>query len=474
MKKQIIYFSICGLAVSLLGACGVKEESQPAHEVVAETTVAEEKKETETTEMVEETENAEGVAADESSAENIPILRDGYEQEMGGYIGCAVSGTGIEDPKVFEIMTTHFNAVTLENELKPDAIFGYSNAKCPALEETELNGTTMEVPKMDFSRAEKMLDKIYDWNSANPDRQLKVRGHVLVWHSQTPEWFFHEDYDKQKPYVSVDVMDMRLEWYIKSVLEHFTGPESKYRDMFYGWDVVNEAVSDSSGNYRTDKEKADEALSNDTHGSNSSWWAVYQDETFIVNAFKYANKYAPEQLELYYNDYNECNLIKRNGILKLLQTVKEQEGAPGEGTRISGMGMQGHYNMDSPAFTDIEYSIKEYGKIVGNVHITELDLRASDSYTGTEESKAEEYDKQRKRYNMIYYGIKSAVNSGGDIQFGGLTFWGTADHYSWLQNNSNVGGANTTGLPCCPLLFDENYQPKPCFYVFAGSEQESN
>ncbi|MBQ8598078.1 MAG: endo-1,4-beta-xylanase, partial [Lachnospiraceae bacterium] len=294
--------------------------------------------------------------------------------------------------------------------------------------------------------------------------------HVLVWHSQTPEWFFHEDYDKEKPYVTAEVMNLRLEWYIKSVLQHFTGEDSKYKDMFYGWDVLNEAISDGTGTYRSEKENASESLSNDTHGSNSSWWAVYQSEEYIINAFTYANKYAPESLELYYNDYNECNLVKRNGILALLQTVKDHEGAPGEGTRISGMGMQGHYNMDNPSASDIEYSIKEYSKVVGKVQITELDMRASDSYTGTEESKLEEYEAQRKRYNMIYYGIKSAVNTGEDVQFDGITFWGTVDHYSWLQSRSDVGGGNTTGLPCCPLLFDENYQPKPCFYVFADSK----
>lgn len=477
MRKRLI--SICILLMFLLGGCGQQgAEQEVAGKTVPEgtaTITANTGQETDTVTDTEPEAEAETEMGEKENTvgtgttEEVPILRDCYEQTMGGWIGCAVTETEIDDPKVFEIMTTHFNAVTLGNELKPDAVFGYSNSRHPGLMEAEVAGKVIEVPKTDFSRAEKMLDKIYDWNQANPEKQLKVRGHVLVWHSQTPEWFFHEDYDKEKPYVSAEVMNLRLEWYIRTVLQHFTGEDSKYKDMFYGWDVVNEAVSDGTGTYRSDKENASEPLSNDTHGSNSSWWAVYQSEEYIINAFTYTNKYAPENLELYYNDYNECNLHKRNGILKLLQAVKEKEGAPGEGTRISGMGMQGHYDMTNPSSSDIEYSIKEYSKVVGKVQITELDLRASDSYTGTEESKLEEYEVQRKRYNMIYYGIKSAVNT-GDARFDGITFWGTVDHYSWLQNRSDVGGGNTTGLPCCPLLFDENYQPKPCFYVFADSK----
>lgn len=478
MKRQFVLWMALGIL--LASGCGSAKEVEVtavkqnenevsvevANESAEETGLGDAQAEKEDTQATEK----ENVMSDGQTKTEIPVLRDHHDKTLGEWIGCAVTGSEIDDPKVFEIMTTHFNAVTLGNELKPDAIFGYSNAKCPGLEETELNGVTMQVPRMDFSRAEKILDKIYDWNSENPEKQLKVRGHVLVWHSQTPEWFFHEDYDKEKPYVSSEEMNLRLEWYIKSVLTHFTGEESKYAGMFYGWDVVNEAVSDNGGKYRSENENQSEPLSNDTHGSNSSWWAVYQSEEYIVNAFKYANKYAPENLELYYNDYNECNLVKRNGIKTLLQTVKEQEGAPGEGTRISGMGMQGHYNMTSPGFSDIEFSIKEYSEIVGKVQITELDLTASEDYTGTDESKLKEYEEQRKRYNMICYGIKSAVNTGQDVSFDGITFWGTVDHYSWLQTRSNVGGANTTGLPCCPLLFDENYEPKPCFYVFAGNQ----
>lgn len=103
-----------------------------------------------------------------------------------------------------------------------DAIFGYHNDVMPEekFEEitwTRADGTTVTgtYPQMDFSLAEKMLDFVKAWNNKNPDNQIKVRGHVLVWHSQAPEWFFHQEWDKTKPYVSAEEMDVRQEWYIK-------------------------------------------------------------------------------------------------------------------------------------------------------------------------------------------------------------------------------------------------------------------
>ena len=399
----------------------------------------------------------------------VPILRDSVRSGFGGFAGCAVTGAEIDDPGVWEIITTHFEAVTLGNELKPDALFDYSVTNCPGTEVTELNGQEMTVPKISYARAEKILNKFLKWNEENPDKQIKIRGHVLVWHSQTPEWFFHEDYDKNKPYVSATEMDRRQEWYIKTVLEHFTGEDSKYKDMFYGWDVVNEAISDGTGSWRSDNENPNEPLSDDRHGSNSSWWHVYQSEAYIINAFKYANKYAPADLELYYNDYNECVGKKKYGIMKLLEAVKAQEGAPGEGTRISAMGMQGHYSMDDPTAVDIQSAIRQYSEIVGRVQLTEIDVRASADYDGSEAAKPAEYEKLTNRYKVIWYSVKNA-NADGQI-VDGITFWGTVDHYSWLQSRSNVGGGSTTGLPQCPLLFDEHYEPKPCFYVFAGSDE---
>ncbi|MBO7599871.1 MAG: endo-1,4-beta-xylanase [Lachnospiraceae bacterium] len=478
MKRLFSLITAVALVLSLAGCSGsgnpentVTSADSPVSSSGTETTVSQEVSEDKDNDADIAGDNETSASTDEKDELPDIALRDAVEAKAGMFVGCAVTGSEIDDEQVWEIITTHFNRVTLGNELKPDALFNYSVSACPGKETVTFNGEELEVPKLDYSRAEKILNKFLEWNRENPDREIKIRGHVLVWHSQTPEWFFHEEYNKTKPYVDKATMNKRLEWYISTVLTHFTGEDSKYKGLFYGWDVVNEAISDGTGGpdgIRTDAENS-ESLSEDRHGSNSSWYHIYQSNEFIINAFKYANKYAPADLELYYNDYNECNFNKRNNILKLLEAIKAEEGAPGEGTRIDAMGMQGHYSMDDPSSDIILASIKNYARVVGKVQITEMDITASSDYKGQEDQKEAENEKLRKRYNLIYFAIQGSTKI-DYVDFEGFTFWGTVDHYSWLQSRSNVGGGNTTGLPQMPLLFDENYEPKPCFYVFANTK----
>lgn len=394
-----------------------------------------------------------------SIEKDVPNLKDTFEADFGEDVvaGVSVVGSEVSDKALMSLVTKHFNSVTLGNELKPDALFGYSNGTCPGTTTDTLNGETIEVPVLDYSRAETILDYILDWNENNPEDQIKVRGHVLVWHSQTPEWFFHEDYDKTKDYVSVEEMNQRLEWYIKTVLTHFTGENSKYKDLFYGWDVVNEAVSDSTGTYRSDVESGSDSLTDDTHGSKSSWWKVYQSNEFIINAFRYANQYAPTDLELYYNDYNECTPSKVAPIAELLEAVKNAEG-----TRIDGMGMQGHYHLDSPTIEQFEEAARTYAAIVGKIQLTELDIRASSEFDGTSATLKAEYNKQAYRYKEIYESLKKLQSEG--VEVGGMIVWGVIDGNSWLQSNSNVGGGADGTQTQCPLLFDDNYKVKPAFW----------
>lgn len=385
------------------------------------------------------------------------------------WAGGAVTGSEAADSLYMDLLFKHFNSVTLGNELKMDAMNGYheGNRSPIGITTDTLNGKEIKVPVLDHSRADALLDKIADWNKANPKQALKVRGHVLVWHSQAPEWFFHEDYDASKAYVTKDVMNERLEWYIKTMLTYYTDKSTetgkKYGPLFYGWDVVNEAVSDATGTYRSDVEGGSDKLSDPTHGSKSSWWHVYKSNEFIINAFRFANKYAPKDLELYYNDYNECSPNKVEGIVQLLKDVKNAEG-----TRITGMGMQGHYNMDSPTISQIESAVRAYCAVVGNVMITELDLKASASYDP--KNPDEEYNKQAYRYKAIYDKLVELDKENG-ISVNGIVFWGLLDPYSWLQSQNSVGGGSDGSQKQCPLLFDGKYKAKPALYAFTDPDK---
>lgn len=406
------------------------------------------------------------IGAKPTIQKDIPDWKDSITKSLGdnAIAGTIVQYSQLNDDTLFELIPKHFNAITIENELKPDCLFGYSNDKCPGTQEVELNGEKVLIPTLDFTRADAILDKILEMNEKNPDNQVKVRGHVLLWHSQTPKWFFCEDYDKTKSYVSADEMNKRLECYIKTIMEHYFNENSKYKDLFYGWDVVNEAVSDKGG-YRTDKEPGADTLDDDIRSTKSTWWYIYQNNDFINNAFVYANKYAPNNIELYYNDYNTYIPAKRDTIVDLLTDIKNTEGA-----RIDGMGMQAHYNLESPSINAFETVLRTFSEVVDKVQITELDLKASSNYDGTDTTQSDEYTKQAYRYKALYESIIK-LNAEDGINVSGITMWGSIDTYSWLQNVSNVGGGADGNQKHCPLLFDGNYQAKPAFWAFVDSSK---
>ena len=386
----------------------------------------------------------------------------------GSIAGTAIMLSEIKDDTLMELVEKHFNAVTFGNELKPDALFNYQLDSSIKTKKINFNGSELEVPvvndakdSLDFSRADAMADKILDWNKAHPEQKIRIRGHVLVWHSQTQEWFFHENYDITKPYVDKETMNRRLEWFISSVFGHYFGnaANGKYDGLFYGWDVVNEAVIGNT--YRTDKVSAAESLSEIRHGNNSSWWHVYESNEFIINAFKYANKYAPKDVELYYNDFGETDNTKCEGIVKLINDVKDAEG-----TRLDAFGMQAHYNVDGFSAAQFKSVAKKYAAAAGKVQLTELDFKASSTYDGTAAAKESEYTKMAYCHKNLYEAIKALKAEGTNVS--GITVWGVIEPNSWLHSQSDLGGG-ASGSAQCPLLFDGNYKAKPAYWAYVDA-----
>ena len=405
--------------------------------------------------------------------ENIPDWKASVTESLGNgsIAGTAIMSSEISDDTLMALVKKHFNAVTFGNELKPDALFNYQIGQSVDSTTITFQGKELKVPvvndkqeNLDFSRADAMLDKILEWNNANPNDKIRVRGHVLVWHSQTPEWFFHEDYDVAKPYVDKETMNRRLEWFISSVFDHYFGEAAnkKYAGLFYGWDVVNEAVNGNT--YRDDKvisDASDTSTSDTRHGSNSMWWRVYKSNEFIINAFKYANKYAPENVELYYNDFGETDNTKCEGIVKLINDVKSAEG-----TRLDAFGMQAHYNVDGFSAAQFKSVAKKYAQAAGKVQLTELDFKASSTYDGTAATKESEYTKMAYCHKNLYEAIKALKEEGANVS--GITVWGVIEPNSWLHSQSNLGGG-ASGSAQCPLLFDGNYKAKPAYWAYVDA-----
>ena len=405
--------------------------------------------------------------------ENIPDWKASVTESLGNgsIAGTAIMSSEISDDTLMALVKKHFNAVTFGNELKPDALFNYQIGQSVDSTTITFQGKELKVPvvndkqeNLDFSRADAMLDKILEWNNANPNNKIRVRGHVLVWHSQTPEWFFHEDYDVAKPYVDKETMNRRLEWFIFSVFDHYFGKAAngKYDGLFYGWDVVNEAVNGNT--YRDDKvisDASDTSTSDTRHGSNSMWWRVYKSNEFIINAFKYANKYAPNDVELYYNDFGETDNTKCEGIVKLINDVKSADG-----TRLDAFGMQAHYNVDGFSAAQFKSVAKKYAQAAGKVQLTELDFKASSTYDGTAATRESEYTKMAYCHKNLYEAIKALKEEGANVS--GITVWGVIEPNSWLHSQSNLGGG-ASGSAQCPLLFDGNYKAKPAYWAYVDA-----
>lgn len=402
---------------------------------------------------------------------DIPEWKTSVTESLGNdsIAGTAIMLSEISDDTLMELVEKHFNAVTFGNELKPDALFNYQiDGNSVPTKTITFEGEELQVPvvndagdSLDFSRADAMADKILEWNNAHPDQKIRIRGHVLVWHSQTQEWFFHENYDITKPYVNKETMNRRLEWFISSVFDHYFGEAAngKYDGLFYGWDVVNEAVIGNT--YRTDKVSAAESLSEIRHGNNSSWWHVYESNEFIINAFKYANKYAPANVELYYNDFGETDNTKCEGIVKLINDVKSADG-----TRLDAFGMQAHYNVDGFSAAQFKSVAKKYAAAAGKVQLTELDFKASSTYDGTAATKESEYTKMAYCHKNLYEAIKALKEEGTNVS--GITVWGVIEPNSWLHSQSNLGGG-ASGSAQCPLLFDGNYKAKPAYWAYVDA-----
>lgn len=322
-----------------------------------------------------------------------------------------------KDKSSQEIVIAQFNTITAENEMKAETI----NPK-PGV--------------YNFGPADQLVEFAGKHN-------LFMVGHTLVWHNQTPKWFF-QDADGKPNTREAQIERMRS--YIQAVAGRYAGRVN-------AWDVVNEVI-DNDGSYRP-----------------TAWVkGIGNGDDLVKLAFKFAAEYAPGT-ELYYNDFNAWRPAKRDGIVRMVKMLQAQ------GIRIDGIGIQGHWGLNYPRTDYIEAAIDAYASLGVKVMITELDVDVLpltkegqiigqvmsdpqfqleefktflDPYAGgLPEAIVQQLTARYAELFGIFYSKRDKIDR--------VTLWGVHDGMSWKNDYPIPRRTNY------PLLFDRNRKPKPAF-----------
>lgn len=350
----------------------------------------------------------------EQSLQETKSLKKAYKDAFK--MGCSVNPFVVSgrDSLSQAIVLTQFNTITPENVMKAGPI----NPQ-PGI--------------YNFGPADQYVE-------FGEKHNMFIVGHTLIWHNQTPAWFFQDE--KGNPNTPKQQIErMRL---------HIEAVAGRYAGRVNAWDVVNEVI-DNDGSYRP-----------------TTWVNSVGDGDLLVKlAFKFAEEYAPNT-ELYYNDFNAWRPTKRDGIMRMVRMLQK------EGIRIDGVGMQGHWGLDYPKNEYIEAAIDSFASLGVKVMITELDVDVlpltkegqiigqvmSDKQFQLEEFKEfldpyrnglpDEVQKQlADRYAElfeIFYRKRDKIDR--------VTLWGLHDGMSWKNGYPVPGRTNY------PLLYDRNKKPK--------------
>jgi Beta-1,4-xylanase len=324
----------------------------------------------------------------------LPSLKEIYADRF--LVGFA---TGLEFFQMEEMLAHHYNALTPGNEMKWASV-----QPAPG--------------RFNFTAADLQA-------RFAEEHGMKLIGHTLVWHAQTPGWVW--EHPDGRPRTREEGLEL-LE-------EHIRAVAGRYAGRIYQWDVVNEAVEQHGGVWQL---------------RDSPWLRVI-GEDYIEHAFRIAHEADPNAL-LFYNDYSTTDPGKRDRIYQLAKDLLDK------GVPIHGIGMQGHWSLYGPSPERIRAAIEKFASLGLKVSITELDVsvyeysdRSNRYPTGLPETLLHQQAERYAELFRIFDEYQHVIDR--------VTFWGTTDLYSWLNHHPEPN------RPDHPLLFDRVGEPKPAFWA---------
>lgn len=331
----------------------------------------------------------------------VPIQTDipSVHEELAAYfpVGAAVEPNELVGSHA-ELLLKHFNLLVAGNAMK-----------WSSLQPTEGN--------FNFGPA----DALANFARANG---LRMRGHTLVWHNQTPAWVFQDaDGNPLQPGNAAhrQLLLDRLETHIHTVV-------ARYADIVDSWDVVNEAIDVSQPNGLR----------------NSPWYQIIGPE-YIDWAFEFASEVAGSS-QLLINDYNTHEPAKRDRLRDVVQGLLDR------GIRVDGVGHQTHIRIGWPSLELIAESLDVFTAMGLLNEITELDVSVYSNDTDTAPVTEEQLVAQGYRYRDLFDLFREKSD-----QINSVTLWGLADDNTWLKTFPIARDDQ-------PLLFDEDLQAKYAYW----------
>lgn len=375
---------------------------------------------------------------------SIPSIKESYKGVIDNMGVCLAynqtwnNRTEMQDASTMEFVDRHFNSFTLENEMKPEGMLGSQNATLISVAEAKKQGYVIDdnykettVPKLNLEMVDQVLTIAKTHN-------IRMRAHTLMWHQQTPTWFFKKGYAGNGAVVDAETMNARLEVFVRTMVRHVLDKEIELTgepgSLVYAWDVINEYVHRSNA------------------ATSPTWTSVYGDlglrPTYVKAAFRYAydelkKKNAQNKVVLFSNDYDTYFNVEDE--IALVNYINE-----GESEKIcGGIGMQSHVDIKRPTIQEYEEALEAFLNTGLEVQLTELDITINfdtdgDSPTYAYKNEGETLEEQaaftKDFMKMVVDKQKNRDKTINPKGITGITLWGINDETSWRGS-------------CKPLLF---------------------
>jgi len=251
---------------------------------------------------------------------------------------------------------------------------------------------------------------------------LRIRGHTLIWHrlNGPPGWLPGELAAAADPAATLRTM----------MQEHIAVTVGRYAGRISQWDVVNEPLALASGDFDTD----------------NIFYRTLGEE-YIDIAFHSAHIADPSALLFLNETFTEFVPAKFDALVALASSLRARN------VPIHGVGLQAHFFLQPPDGILLQNQIARLTALGLRVELTEVDIPLP-----LFASQGDPLQAQGIAYGKVFAACLAVPGCSG------ITVWGVDDSSTWLDSFVLTSGR----APNRPLLFREDLEPKPAYYLVKG------